>query len=155
MAVDSRHPAQMGVIPYPADPLSYRTQVAPPQFNDPWVSGPAGSPSAYVSSQAASNSLDTTAQIQRPGNNLTLPPYNTLPITTTALAPGSSLLTAAYGHPAPLHPPQGLVGNRPYQHFSAATTSTYPAPASQFSLDLHDARNGYGYASDVRRPSHP
>jgi hypothetical protein len=147
MAVDSRHQqAQLSGLPYAADPLRYGAQVSQPQFNNPWANAQNGASPVYPSSQAGSSSMEAPVQMQRQ-TSMTLPPYNALPITTTALASGSSMLTPApYGHPSAMQPSQEIR----YPQFSAAPSSSYPAQAPAFSLD-----HGYGYASDaVRRPSH-
>jgi hypothetical protein len=141
MAVDSRQQS------HHLNGMSYG--YAGPHFTNPWGSNQAGSVSsaAYASTQPTSSSLDNQSQIQQ-RNPLTLPPYNTLPVASTTLASGPSLLAAHYGHPANVTQPQ-------YPQYTASVSAGYQTTAPGF-INLPDNRAAaFGFAhNDARRPSH-
>jgi hypothetical protein len=139
MAVDSRQQSHLGGLSYgyPA-----------PQFSNPWGTNPAVSSAAYATTQAPSPNLDSQPHLQQ--RNLTLPPYNTLPVTTTTLGSGQSLLAAAYGHPP-------TVTQSQYPQYSASGSTGYQTVTAPGYINLPDSRAaGFGFTqNDSRRPSHP
>jgi hypothetical protein len=141
MAVDSRHQPQLAGIPY--DQLRYA-----PQFTNPWVTSAPVSGQVYASSQPPTT-LDTSSQLQQ-RQNLTLPPYQGLPITTTALPHGSSLQTASYGNSTGLQQQYG-------QYPTSTSTGYQPSAPTGYTLELPSNRaTGFAYPQDpARRPSHP
>lgn len=151
MEVDTRQ-SQIAGIPY--EQLRYTTS---PQFSNPWGTSAPVSGQVYAPAQPTAN-LDNSSQLQQ-RQNLTLPPYQQpLPITTTGLAPISSLATATYGNTTALQRPQDLMSRNPYGQYPATTSAGYqPAAGPGYPLELPQNRAaGFAYPSDpARRPSHP
>ncbi|KAF2674792.1 C2H2 finger domain-containing protein FlbC [Microthyrium microscopicum] len=146
MAVESRHQPQLAGIPY--DQLRYA-----PQFSNPWVTSAPVSGQVYASAHPATT-LDNSSQLQQQQSrpNLTLPPYQGLPITSTSLPQNPNLQTASYGASPALQAPQG------YGQFPTSTSAGYQtAPAPGYTIELPPrSANGFAYPQEpARRPSHP
>jgi hypothetical protein len=139
MAVDSRQQSHLSGLSY-----GYPT----PHFSNPWGNNPAVSSAPYGTTQATASTLDGQSQLQQ--RNLTLPPYSGIPVTTAALASGSSLLAAAYGHPT-------TVTQSQYPQYTASGATGYQPVTAPGYLSLPDNRaTGFAFATnDARRPSHP
>jgi hypothetical protein len=146
MAVDSRQQSQMGGIAF--EPLRY-------QFNNPWTGGTSVAPASsqmYASSHPTASTLESSSHIQQRPTNISLP-YSNLGLTSTALAPGSSLSGGSYPSTSALQTSQDLLGGRNYASQFPTTGSSngyVPAPAAGYPMA------GYGYQQDSsRRLSHP
>lgn len=145
MAVDSRQ--QLTGLPY--EQLRYQ---APPQFTNPWVSGPATATShLYATSmpQSAVGSEQRHANVSMP--------YHSAGIAAPSLASGIDSLDAVYAQSS-LPAQDVMSAPRPYGAAYPTTTSAAanypPASAPQYSTDYTQRGSPYGY-QDQRRASHP
>jgi len=129
MAVDTRHQSQLAGLPYDQQ-LRYTS----PQFSNPWGT------SAPVSGQLYASSHPASMEPQR--QNLTLPPYQGLPISSTAMAQSPSL-QMTFGNTSALQ--QG------YAQYPTSTSTGYQAVVAPGYSNA-----GFAYPGDpARRPSHP
>jgi len=149
MAVDSRQHSQMGGIAF--EPLRYPM----PQFNNPWAGGSSGAPASsqmYASSHPTPPTLESSSHIQQRPTTISLP-YSNLPLTSTALAPGSSLQGGSYPSASAIQTSQDLLSGRNYtsQYPTTGASNGYvPASAAGYPMA------GYGFQQDgSRRLSNP
>jgi len=151
MAVESRHQPQRPDMPYDSNHLRYP---APPQFTNPW-DGASQVSSQNYSLTRTPTSLDTSRQLQSPG--LTLPPYQSLPVASSALTPSPSLQTS-FGNGAGIQAPQDLLNQqRNFTQYPTTTSAAYSTTTAGYPMELPSARTGgYAFQSEVsRRQSHP
>jgi len=149
MAVDSRQHSQMGGIAF--EPLRYPM----PQFNNPWAGGSSGAPASsqmYASSHPTPPTLESSSHIQQRPTTISMP-YSNLPLTSTALAPGSSLPGGSYPSASAIQTSQDLLSGRNYasQYPTTGSSNSYvPASAAGYPMA------GYGFQQDgSRRLSNP
>ena len=162
MAIDSQQQRQFGGgMPFDHMPYSH------PHFTNPWVpsSGAPSSHQLYTSSNGLNPSLglDTLAkqQVSRMNNNVSMPPYASVPMTTASA--GSSLFGGTYGQEDLLTMSQDLLNPSRMQNASSgygtdiSYTSAPPPPQATYTSASPYDTMGYAPAplrSTFNLPQH-
>ncbi|QDS67998.1 hypothetical protein FKW77_009343 [Venturia effusa] len=146
MAVDNRQQSQINGLAY--NGIRY----SQPQFTNPWVNNTSTAPSTQQFATSVGTSAGIDASMQRP-TTMSVPSFG-LPVTASALGPGSSLPGGLYEPQNSIDMPQGYGA----QQYSAAGPSNPYAPTSSAGYTMEYATSKGSFPTQQtfdKRPSHP